>query len=116
MLRFKNNGITWTLAHNPIYDGPIENYINNKWEYMSETMCNDCCEKQPVCEGNSLTKTKQKMNYSVEIRELDRGYTVHVGCKSFVVIDKDELISLLTMYINEPYTTEEKFYNGELFK
>jgi hypothetical protein len=51
----------------------------------------------------------------IEIRELNRGYMVSVGCHNFALSTKTELMIKLEEYINEPAKTEKKWFAGELF-
>jgi len=57
---------------------------------------------------------KNKM-YDTHIEQLDNGYVVRVGCKSFAIGTKDELITLLTRYIKFPDLIEEEFMTGKLY-
>lgn len=69
-------------------------------------------EKMPmnIMEGN----TQQRIN-EISITEVDRGYIVRVGCKTFAISSKEELIEKLIGYINNPKDTERKYYEGILF-
>lgn len=69
-------------------------------------------EKMPmnVTEGN----TQQRIN-EISISEVDRGYIVRAGCKTFAISSKEELIEKLIGYINNPKDTERKYYEGKLF-
>lgn len=51
----------------------------------------------------------------INIEEVNRGYIVRVGCHTFAISSKVELITKLTEYINEPAKTEKKWYSGDLF-
>lgn len=69
-------------------------------------------ERMPVNEevrqGNKIRQ--------INIEEVNRGYFVRIGCQTFAIGTKAELISNLTEYINEPTKTEKKWFSGELFK
>lgn len=54
--------------------------------------------------------------YTINIRAVDRGYMVEVGCKTFAISETSELISHLTEYLKDPAKTHKKFFAGELFK
>ena len=56
-----------------------------------------------------------RMKYNVQISQLDYGYVVNVGCKSFAVETPEKLLKYITEYINNPGETEKKFYTQELF-
>ena len=43
--------------------------------------------------------------YPINIEPLDRGYVVRIGCSSFAFSTKEELITKLTEYINNPIDT-----------
>ena len=45
------------------------------------------------------------------IEPLEHGFIVNVGCNSFAIEQKRKLIEKLTMYINNPNETEEKWFN-----
>lgn len=51
----------------------------------------------------------------IEIRPLDFGYAVTVGCQTLAIETKEQLIAKLTAYIINPAETEEKFLSGKLF-
>lgn len=51
----------------------------------------------------------------IRISELNNGFVVEVGCKSFAIETKARLITLLASYIQEPRATEEKYRAGKLF-
>lgn len=52
----------------------------------------------------------------VLIRQLDHGYVVEVGCKSFAIPAKDELCKHLIRYINNPAEMEIDYWKGKIFK
>ena len=49
------------------------------------------------------------------IEEVHRGFIVNVGCHTFAISTKTELINNLIEYISEPHKTEEKWFAGNLF-
>lgn len=51
----------------------------------------------------------------ITIAEVSRGYIVHIGCATFAISTKAELITKLTEYINDPEKTETKWHKNELF-
>lgn len=51
----------------------------------------------------------------IAIRQLDRGYVIEVGCQTFAVVNKTELIALFAEYVNDPLGTEKKYNEGKLF-
>lgn len=52
---------------------------------------------------------------SINIRQLDRGYIVEVGCQIIAITNKTELIAVFAEYINNPLATEQKHMEGKLF-
>jgi len=52
---------------------------------------------------------------NVEIRELDKGYFVQVGCQTIAIASASQLISLLAQYIANPNEVEQKYMDGKLF-
>jgi hypothetical protein len=53
--------------------------------------------------------------YRVNIRPLDEGYIVEVGCKSFALSSTKKMLKYLTMYYNDPAGTEKLYGKGKLF-
>jgi len=58
---------------------------------------------------------RYKKIYDVHISQLDHGYQVSVGCKTFAIESASKLIGLLTEYLHNPALTEQKFEDGKLF-
>lgn len=54
-------------------------------------------------------------NYEVAIRELDRGFVVSVGCKSFAFVHLDDMLHYITLYLQDRQTTERHFHQKTLF-
>ena len=52
--------------------------------------------------------------YDVQIQELDHGYMVKVGCKSFAIESKETLLNMITKYINNPIEVQKEFFNKTL--
>lgn len=69
----------------------------------------------PASSMGNVESNKQKI-HSINIEELDYGYILRVGCKSFAFIDKQLMLDYLTKYMDNPYEMENKYYNNELFK
>lgn len=57
----------------------------------------------------------KNMIREINIRQLDKGYVVQVGCHSFAIETPMHLVQKLTEYINEPAETEKKWFDGKLF-
>lgn len=52
---------------------------------------------------------------TITIRQVDRGYFVEVGCQTFAITNKSELIALFIEYVNDPIGTEKKHAEDKLF-
>ena len=59
--------------------------------------------------------SSSKYPYTVNIRTLDRGYLVEVGCKSFAFTSREELLDLLGKYLNDSQEIEKSFFSNKLF-
>lgn len=73
----------------------------------------DAMEATPM-RTESNVQEKHKIN-PINIEELDRGFVVRVGCQSMAFTDKEEMLKIITEYINNPKETQEKYYNNTLF-
>jgi hypothetical protein len=62
----------------------------------------------------SESKSKGMIN-DLRMEQLSHGYILRVGCQSFAIEKQEELIRLLTMYIQEPDKTKDMWYDGKLF-
>ncbi len=63
---------------------------------------------------NETVRQENKIR-QINIEEVNRGYIVRVGCHTFAISTKEEMIGKLVEYINEPSKTEEKWFKQELF-
>lgn len=52
----------------------------------------------------------------INVKEVDRGFMVNVGCHTFAISKAEELIELVSEYIRTPHETERKWFNGDLIK
>lgn len=64
---------------------------------------------EPVC------SPKYNKIREINIQEVNRGYIVRVGCHTFAISTKEELMPKLEQYINSPEDTERKWNDGSLF-
>lgn len=64
----------------------------------------------PVPPNGQVNKIRQ-----INIEEVNRGFIVRVGCHTFAISTRAELTTKLTEYINEPDSTEKKWYDNKLF-
>ena len=76
-------------------------------EQQMDGCVNEVAVPNPDRGGNKIRQ--------INIEEVNRGFIVRVGCHTFAISIKAELITKLTEYINEPDKTEKKWYNGDLF-
>lgn len=87
---------------------------------MEERNDMGCDDPQPICETKGSTKDclgrecKGSIN-DLRVEQLSYGYTVRAGCQTFAIEKQEELIRLLTMYIQEPIRTKNLWYDGKLF-
>jgi hypothetical protein len=65
-------------------------------------------DERPVQDSNSYI-------YPINVRALDKGYIVEVGCKSFAITSKTELIGLFSKYIHNPQETTALYHSNKLF-
>lgn len=49
----------------------------------------------------------------VNIKQLDHGYLLNVGCKTIALSSAEELLFGLKKYLKDPYKTQELFEKGE---
>jgi hypothetical protein len=59
--------------------------------------------------------TLNKASYQPEIRQVNNGFIVRLGCQSFVFETFDKMFKYLKMYFEDPNGTETKFHKNELF-
>ena len=66
------------------------------------------CEKDFPVGDNGVIR-------NINIREVQRGYIVEVGCSTFVFETKEGLLDKLTQYLNNPRNIENLWFNKKLF-
>jgi hypothetical protein len=71
-------------------------------------------ETNPIPAPRTTTNGKRKVR-DINIRQLDHGYVVEIGCQVFAVESESTLIAKLSEYILSPGATEEKWAEGKLF-
>jgi hypothetical protein len=71
-------------------------------------------ESNPVAELN-LVQENNNNAYPINVRTLSRGYMVEVGCKSFAITSKTELLQLFSKYIHNPQETIDLYFSNKLF-
>lgn len=73
--------------------------------------CVEALSPMPLINADDDTR----MKYNIQINQLDYGYVVNVGCKTFAIETPEKLLKYITEYINNPGEAEKKFYSKELF-
>lgn len=54
--------------------------------------------------------------YEVNIRQVNNGFTVNVGCQTFAFESFEKLSKYMGMYFSNPTEVTSKHWKGELFK
>jgi hypothetical protein len=54
--------------------------------------------------------------YNVDIRQVANGFSVNVGCQTFVFEKIEKATLYMEKYFNNPEETINEFYSGNLFK
>lgn len=98
---------------------PCINYVNTDYvATQNGTITYNGCngnDGQMGCVGELAGPIKQKIR-EIRIEQLAYGFIVRVGCKSFAIETKEQLIKKLTQYINNPEETEKLWDSGKLFE
>ena len=50
----------------------------------------------------------------INIRPLNYGYVVNIGCQTFAIESVEKLVSNLEKYLNSPNETEKEWFSGNL--
>lgn len=84
---------------------------------MNENQCcggsSECInEETPSMPQDVAPVTAPVFKYSINIEPLNRGFVVRVGCQSFAVSSKQELIKLFAAYILDPEKVETDWMIG----
>jgi hypothetical protein len=61
-----------------------------------------------------MAPSRQQAIRPINIRQLNHGYMVEVGCQTVAIETATKLIALLSSYILQPESTEELYVNGKL--
>lgn len=51
---------------------------------------------------------------TINIRQLNHGYIVEVGCQTLAIESSSKLIALFAEYVTNPNATEQKYREGKL--
>lgn len=51
---------------------------------------------------------------TINIRQLNHGYVVEVGCQTLAIESATKLVALFTEYVLNPIATEQKYREGKL--
>ena len=65
--------------------------------------------------NENIEHPKENKIRQINIEEVNRGYIVKVGCHTFAISTKEELLPKLEEYIKNPSETESKWFKNELF-
>ena len=85
-------------------------------EQLDPTECEGPHEAiMPVRPAIVQNPGSNKANYQPEIRQVNNGFIVQLGCQSFVFETFDKMFKYLKMYFEDPNGTEAKFHKNELF-
>lgn len=82
----------------------------------TNAVAQDCVAREPQALYMHEPTPHMPRMREIKISALDRGFVVQVGCQSFAIQTKEDLIAKLVQYINDPMGTEEKYHKGEFFK
>ena len=52
----------------------------------------------------------------VNIRQLNHGYFVQIGCQQFAIETSEKLLSALADYMKDPQGTEKAWFDGKFLK
>lgn len=63
---------------------------------------------------SALTEKRQNKIREINITQLDYGYIVKVGCKTFALDTPDKILFALKQYFRNPENTEHQFTKGTL--
>ena len=69
-----------------------------------------CHRENDQPDQSEINKIRQ-----ITIEELDRGFIVRVGCTSFAISTKEDLLTQVNAYINNPKAVEQMWHDGNLF-
>lgn len=71
-------------------------------------------EQSYIGEMSASSNSKGKIR-NIQLREVNRGYIVDIGCHTFAISTAEELTEKLTEYIKDPSGAEDKWFSGKLF-
>ena len=75
---------------------------------MGSALVEPCCEKSS---SDEIGKIRE-----INIRQVNYGYVVNVGCHTFAIESVARLSEMLNKYLLQPNATEKLWYDGTLFK
>jgi hypothetical protein len=79
----------------------------------AQSNCQEIAHLQPMGPGPMQPKEKETI-YNIAIRQIDHGYLVEVGCKTFAIETSTRLITLLSTYLLQPAATQKQYEQGKL--
>lgn len=76
-----------------------------------------CCEAPRELRNEALPEQpRQDKIRDVEIRQLNHGYFVKIGCQQFAIETSEKLLSALADYMKDPQGTEKAWFDGKFLK
>jgi len=83
--------------------------LSNEGRYVGESVC----DEQPVCCEPEVTPNVERAR-EINIRPVDYGYVVQVGCQTFAIEDNELLIQILNEYLNNPQHIENVWMKSKV--
>lgn len=72
-------------------------------------------DEEMYYEDHTVQNEPLESNYAIEIRKVNNGFIVAVGCKTFVFEERQRMQHYIDLYLTDPIGTEKAFRKGELF-
>lgn len=76
------------------------------------TRTTDCESEGDVIDPSAGYKGKSKIR-NIQIKGLDYGFTVQIGCQNFAVETPEKVCSKLLEYMKNPNSIERDWFNGK---
>ena len=73
-----------------------------------------CCEAPRELRAEPIRE--QKKMREVNIRQLNHGYFMQIGCQQFAIETSEKLLSALADYMKDPQSTEKAWSDGKFLK
>jgi hypothetical protein len=66
-------------------------------------------EKKEMSKKDRIRLWSDQSNYDIKIQKMTNGYLVHIGCKKFVFVSLEEMLSDLELYFTDREKVVEKY-------